>query len=207
MTDQKKMISPDSFQMTLGDRLLFLRSWLRNPSQVGAIAPSGRALTRLMTARITAADSPVIELGPGTGAFTRALLARGIPEHRLALVEADPAFARTLKYQFPTARHLPMDAAHLGQMDALFHAEPAGAVISGLPLLSIPLHKATAILEAAFSHHLRTDGTFYQFTYGPRFPLPAWVLEHLGLQARRVGFALVNMPPAAVYCIQRRVGS
>jgi phosphatidylethanolamine/phosphatidyl-N-methylethanolamine N-methyltransferase len=84
--------TPDSSGPALGERLLFWRSWLRNPSRVGAIAPSGRALARLMTARITAADWPVIELGPGTGTFTRALLARGVPEHRLALVEADPAF-------------------------------------------------------------------------------------------------------------------
>jgi phosphatidylethanolamine/phosphatidyl-N-methylethanolamine N-methyltransferase len=97
-----------------------------------------------------------------------------------------------------------MDAAHLGRMDALFHNETAGAVVSGLPLLSIPAKKAAMILEGAFSRHLRAGGAFYQFTYGPCFPLPPRVLEHLGLQASRVGFVLANMPPAAVYCIRRR---
>ena len=157
-----------------------------------------------MTGHVTAADSPVIELGPGTGTFTRALLARGVPEHKLALVEADQAFARTLRCNFPYARHLTMDAARLGQVEALFHQEAAGAVISGLPLLSIPVKQAESILEGVFSRHLRPDGVFYQFTYGLRFPLPAAVMERLGLQALRIGYVLANMPPAGVYCIRRR---
>ena len=60
--------------MALTENLSFLRAWLRAPHRVGALAPSGPALARLMTAQINALDGPVIELGPGTGAFTRALL-------------------------------------------------------------------------------------------------------------------------------------
>ena len=49
-----------------------------------------------MTTHVNHLDGPVIELGPGTGVFTRALLARGVPTHRLALIEADPVFASAL---------------------------------------------------------------------------------------------------------------
>jgi phospholipid N-methyltransferase len=186
----------------MSDRRLFLRSWLQNPLRVGAVAPSGRALAELMTGAITPADCPIIELGPGTGAFTRALLARGIPEHRLVLIEADATFARTLQERFPAARVLTMDAAMLGHASGFLGDEQAGAVVSGLPLASMPAAKTAAIIEGAF-RHIRADGAFYQFTYLPRCPIRRPALQRLGLEARRAGIALANVPPAIVYCIRR----
>lgn len=186
----------------MGDQRLFLRSWLQNPWRVGAVAPSGRVLAELITGDITPEDCPIIELGPGTGAFTRALLARGVPEHRLALVEADSTFARTLQERFPSARILTMDAAMLGHAGGFLGDEQAGAVVSGLPLASMPQAKALAIIEGAF-RHLRPDGVFYQFTYLPRGPISPRALGRLGLEARRAGIAFANVPPALVYSIRR----
>jgi phospholipid N-methyltransferase len=76
-------------------------------------------------------------------------------------------------------------------------------VVSGLPLLSMPPDQVAAIVQGVFERQLRAGGMFYQFTYGPRCPLPATLLDRLNLQARRVGSALLNLPPAAVYCISR----
>lgn len=190
--------------MLMSDSLAFLRAWLHNPKAIGAVMPSGAALARLMTAHVSQLGGPVIELGPGTGVLTRALLARGVPPHRLALVESDPHFADALARRHPQATLLRMDAAHLGQTDSLFGDERACAVVSGLPLLSMPKAQVAAIIQGVFARQLRSDGMFYQFTYGPRCPLPASLLEQLGLQATRVGSALLNLPPAAVYCISRR---
>src|SRR5487761_1653071 len=100
--------------MALNDTLSFLRAWLRDPRGIGAVTPSGAALARLMTAHVSQLDGPVIELGPGTGALTRALLARGVLPHRLALIEADPHFADALAKRYPNATILRMDAARLG---------------------------------------------------------------------------------------------
>jgi phosphatidylethanolamine/phosphatidyl-N-methylethanolamine N-methyltransferase len=186
---------------TLGDTVLFLRSALRDPSRVGAVVPSGRALANLITTDLTSFSEPVIELGPGTGAFTQALIARGVPEDRLALIEADPAFAHTLRARFPRARVLAMDATDLERLADLFH-EPAGAVVSGLPLLSMPIGKVASILRGAF-RHLRTGGTLYQFTYVPRCPVPWQVRQDLELEATRVGAAWANLPPAFVYRLRR----
>jgi phosphatidylethanolamine/phosphatidyl-N-methylethanolamine N-methyltransferase len=191
--------------MALNDTLSFLRAWLRDPRGIGAVTPSGAALARLMTAHVSQLDGPVIELGPGTGALTRALLARGVLPHRLALIEADPHFADALAKRYPKATILRMDAARLGDTESLFGDELACAVVSGLPLLSMPASQVAAIVQGVFERQLRSDGMFYQFTYGPRCPLPTALLKRLNLQAHRVGSALLNLPPAAVYRISRRV--
>jgi phosphatidylethanolamine/phosphatidyl-N-methylethanolamine N-methyltransferase len=190
--------------MPLNDTLDFLRAWLRDPRGIGAVTPSGAALARLMTSHVSELDGPVIELGPGTGALTRALLARGLPPHRLALIEADPHFAEALSRRYPQTKILRMDAAQLGHTDSLFGDERACAVVSGLPLLSMPASQVAAIVQGVFEQQLRAGGMFYQFTYGMRCPLPVTLLQRLNLQAQRVGSALLNLPPAAVYRISRR---
>jgi phosphatidylethanolamine/phosphatidyl-N-methylethanolamine N-methyltransferase len=188
--------------MWVSDLGSFVRAWMADPLRVAAIVPSSRALAQMITAEITAASAPVIELGPGTGVFTRQLLARGIPEERLALVEYGSAFVQLLVYRFPAARVVWMDAAQLSTV-CLFGGERAGAVVSGLPFLSMTPKQVLIILAEAFGY-LRHDGAFYQFTYGLACPVPRVVLDRLGLESVRVGRALVNVPPAAVYRIRRR---
>jgi len=189
--------------MSLNDSVAFLRAWLRAPRSIGAVMPSGPALAKLMTDQVSQLGGPVIELGPGTGVLTRALLARGVPPHRLRLIETDPHFAAALSRRYPHITTLRMDAAELGQTESLFGEELACAVVSGLPLLSMPADQVAAIIQGVFERQLRHDGMFYQFTYGPHCPLPASLLNRLGLQAQRVGNALLNLPPAAVYRISR----
>ncbi|MCW8808010.1 MAG: phospholipid methyltransferase [Rhodanobacter sp.] len=190
--------------MLFSDTLSFMRAWLRAPRSIGALTPSGASLARLMTTHVNHLDGPVIELGPGTGVFTRALLARGVPTHRLALIEADPEFARALVRRYPGANVISMDAAQLGQTQPLFGDERASAVISGLPLLSMPAAQVAAIIRGVFEQQLHANGAFYQFTYGPRCPLPRQLLEQLDLEAVHIGRVLLNLPPASVYRIGRR---
>lgn len=191
--------------MSLNDTMHLLRAWLRDPRSVGALAPSGPALARLMTAHVDHAHGPVIELGPGTGVFTRALLERGLPGHRLVLVETDAVLASTLAQRYPHARVLRMDAARLGRSSSLFGDERASAVISGLPLLSIPADKVEAIVEGVFERQLQDGGALYQFTYGLRCPVPRALRQRLGLEAERIGGAWLNLPPAWVWRIRQRI--
>ena len=95
-----------------------------------------------------------------------------------------------------------MDASQLGNCD-LFPGATVGAVVSGLPLLSMSTRKVMSILSGAFSH-VRPAGSFYQFTYGLRCPVPRPILDRLGLKATRTGATVRNIPPAAVYRITRR---
>lgn len=184
------------------DRLRFARSWLADPLRVAAIAPSGASLARLITREIGPAQAPVLELGPGTGVFTRALLDRGMEQADLTLIEYGPDFAALLRTRFPQARVVEADAARLAGLD-LFHDRRAGVVVSGLGLLSMRPRAVLAILSGAFAC-LRPAGAFYQFTYGPRCPVPRPILDRLGLKAVRIGGTLANLPPASVYRITRR---
>ena len=187
------------------DAVSFLLSWLASPRRVGAIAPSSDALARLITSEITPASGPIIELGPGTGVFTSQILQKGIRPEDLMLIEHGSEFATLLQNRFPGVRVVWMDAASLGAA-RLAEDGSVGAIVSGLPLLIIPPRKVVAILSGAF-RYLRPNGTFYQFTYGPRFPVPQRILDRLGLSAVPIGRTLRNLPPAAVYRLTRRAGT
>lgn len=188
--------------MSAADILPFFRAWVRNPLGVAAVAPSGPAISSLMVQEITADTGPVIELGPGTGVFTHALLKRGVRQQDLTLVEYGSEFIPLLQRRFPGARVLWMDAAWLWR-ERLFEGAPVGAVVSGLGLLIMPPEKVTTILDAAF-RYLRADGAFYQITYGPRCPVSDAILDRLDLQASCIGQTFRNLPPASVYRISRR---
>jgi phosphatidylethanolamine/phosphatidyl-N-methylethanolamine N-methyltransferase len=178
----------------------FFRAWLRDPLRVASVTPSSEALAQVMTRELE--DGPILELGPGTGAFTRAILARGIAEEHLTLIESEARFAALLGRHFPLARIVGIDAAHLAHHD-LFEGAPLAAVISGLPVLSMPDDKVADILAGAFAH-LREGGAFYQFTYTFVCPIRRRVLDRLGLAAEPSGWTVRNLPPAKVYRITRR---
>ena len=186
----------------VADAMRFIRAGLMRPRQIGALLPSGTALARLITSEIRPASGRVIEFGPGTGVFTRALIDRGVRERDLTLVEANEHFAPALRRAFPEAKLLQRDAARLAASD-LMGVEPVHAVVSGLPLLNMPLRKVFAIVATAFGH-LGAGGALYQFTYGRRCPIPRAILERLGLKAVVIGRAVRNVPPATVYRISRR---
>ena len=178
----------------------FFNQWISSPKAVASVVPSSRRLARLMTSHIDGNTGPVIELGPGTGVFTRALIERGVCEDRLALVELNPIFAEDLRERFPGARVLCMSAADLAGKK-LFE-QKAGAVISGLGLLNMPRGVVAEIIEGVFDQ-LRAGGSLYQFTYGPTCPLPPEMFGRFNLQSQRVGRTRRNIPPATVYRIYR----
>lgn len=188
--------------MSASDIVKFARAWIRAPLRIGAVFPSGAALSRLITCEIGPDTGPIVELGPGTGVFTSALLARGVHPSDLTLIEADPDFVRLLQFRFPGVRVLCADASKLNELDA---SRLAGAIVSGLPLLAMAPDAVIGIMTGSFAL-LRPGGSFYQFTYGPRCPVPRPVLDRLGLDAARVGWTFRNFPPASVYRICRRSG-
>ena len=188
-----------------GDFLPFFRAWIADPLRVASVMPSGAGLAALITSEVSAQTGPVLELGPGTGVFTRALIDRGVHQRDLTLIEFGADFAGLLSNRFPEARVVQADAARLRQ-HRLFDTPRVGAVVSGLPVLSMPARKVMSILAGAFSY-LRPGGAFYQFTYGLRCPISRAILDRLGLKAVKLGSTRRNLPPATVYRITRRPSS
>jgi phosphatidylethanolamine/phosphatidyl-N-methylethanolamine N-methyltransferase len=180
--------------MMSSDFSLFVGQVLRRPHQVVALAPSSRHLCAEMAAEIDPAGGPVIELGAGTGTITQAILDRGVAPEDLHCIEINPDFCDRLSAQFPDINVHQMSAGDLGCLAVV----GAQAVISGLPLLSMPLALQRDILRGAFQR-LRPGGSYVQFTYGPKPPAARAVREELGLAWTVSDKIWWNMPPARVY--------
>ncbi|GIX30854.1 MAG: methyltransferase [Porticoccaceae bacterium] len=180
---------------------LFLRKWLRDPLSIAAVAPSSPALAAAMARAVPPGPGTVVELGGGTGAITRALLERG---EAPVVVERDADFCALLTRRFPTCRVLKGDALALGALLAGAGVEPpVKAVISGLPLLSMPAAFQLRLLAQAFAV-LEPGAPFVQFSYGLASPLKERVRRRLGLEAASIAHIWRNLPPARVWAFRRR---
>lgn len=185
--------------------LTFLRHWLRDPVKMASVTPSGRQLAGLMVAQLPPGCERVVEVGAGTGVFTRALLGAGIQPSRLLVVEINPGLAEFLRDRFVDVAVACADARHLDALaneHGLLADGKLDAVVSGLGMLSMTSNLRCEILRAAFNV-LGDEGRFIQFTYGPFSPVRQREREALGLRVRRAGFALRNLPPANVFVYQR----
>lgn len=178
----------------------FFSAFLAEPRKIGAIVPSGGRLARLMTSEIEPLAGKVLELGPGTGVFTQALLERGLPARDLTLVELETRFIAPLQQRFPDVTILQRDARELAACKVELGSQ--AAIVSGLPFRNMPVEVISAIVGGAFSL-LERGGAFYQFTYGHACSIPSDVLDQLGLRAERLGRVRLNIPPANVFRISR----
>jgi phosphatidylethanolamine/phosphatidyl-N-methylethanolamine N-methyltransferase len=183
------------------DLIVFIKSWRANPSQIGAIAPSSAGLAKLITSEINESCGEILELGPGTGVFTKAILEKIKDPKKLTLVEYDSAMVELLSQRFPNVRIINMDAALLVEND-IFENRKIDAVISGMPLLLFPPEVLTKVLQGIFTY-LKPNCAYYQFTYSPFCPIPKDIMTKLGLEAKRIGFVIGNIPPASVFKITK----
>ncbi|MBL9047346.1 MAG: methyltransferase type 12 [Tabrizicola sp.] len=182
----------------MNDLALFCRKLWCNGRQISAVAPSSRFLAAAMAEGLGPRTGPVVEFGPGTGQLTRGILEAGVAPSDLTLFELDPDFVAHLRQTFPgvTVHHLGADRA------AEVVAPGVGAVVSGLPLLSMPVAVREAIVGAAFAI-LAPGAPMSQFTYGPNPPLPPEAMERLGLRVEPGRKVWANLPPARVYRFYR----
>jgi phosphatidylethanolamine/phosphatidyl-N-methylethanolamine N-methyltransferase len=184
------------------DLALFLSRWIRAPLRIGALAPSSPHLGREMARAIDArAATLVVELGGGTGRITRALLDAGVAPEKLIVIENDEALASLLRVRFPQLRIILGDARDILSLLAPLGISHASAVVSGLPLLSMPHDVQQRIVEQAFAL-MGEDGTFVQFTYGPVSPVMG--RARVGLIAEVTGRVWRNFPPASVWRYRRQ---
>jgi phosphatidylethanolamine/phosphatidyl-N-methylethanolamine N-methyltransferase len=157
-------------------------------------------LARTM-ARYVDADTtrPVIELGPGTGPVTEALIEHGVDPARLVLVEFNPTFCRMLRGKFPQATVVQGDAYNLRRALGKVLYEPAAAVVSGLPLVTKPMITRLRLFSDAFAV-MADNCPFIQFTYAVMPPIPT---DFNGVSAECSDLIWMNLPPARVWVYRR----
>jgi phosphatidylethanolamine/phosphatidyl-N-methylethanolamine N-methyltransferase len=174
---------------------LFFRSLLLNPKAMGALAPSSPRLSHLMASSVDSANSPVLEIGAGTGAITRALLERNLDPERLLIIERDPYLAAFLHHEFPGVRVHCGDAMHLSRILSKESIGQVKTVVSSLPLRNLPRVDRIRHVRAMVSA-LALDGQLIQYTYAAGCPIPS---HRLGLEAECLGRVWRNLPPASVW--------
>jgi phosphatidylethanolamine/phosphatidyl-N-methylethanolamine N-methyltransferase len=172
---------------------------MARPKNIGAIAPSSRGLARAMARQIDPdRPGPVLELGPGTGVITEAILARGITPGRLTLVEYDHDMAGFLAGRFEGVDVINGDAFDLSRTLGPKAGQSFSAIVSGLPLLNVPLARRQRYLEGV-CRLLSPGAPFIQFSYGVQPP----VMPPPGYSIMRAALIWANLPPARVWVYRK----
>ncbi len=163
---------------------------------MGAVTPSGKILARTMASYVDPRiPGPVIELGPGTGPVTDALIRRGVAQDRLVLIEYNPEFCQLLKRRFPKATIIQGDAYDLKETLSGILKEPGAATVSSLPLFTKPMDQRLELLETAQAM-MHPGAPFIQFTYAVVPPIPARSQSYKARASNRIWR---NLPPARVW--------
>lgn len=183
----------------LADNLRFLRALVARPKNIGAVLPSSAALARAIARQIDPAmPGPVLELGPGTGVVTHALLARGIAPQRLTAIEFDADFAAGIASRYAGVHVIQGDAFDLNRTLAGHDGAAFAAIVSGLPLLNFPMARRRALIDGALAR-LAPGAPLIQFSYGTHAP----VVPPSGYAVVRAAFIWANIPPARVWVYRK----
>jgi len=183
-------------KLRLDDEVRFLSTWLQSPIKTGALSPSSPALAKAMAAEIDpSVPGPVVEIGPGTGPVTEAILARGIAPQRLVLVEFNREFCALLRKRFPGVTVIEGDGYALADTLGDTAGKPLAAVISSLPLMTRPMPVRLRTLVAGL-RLLRRGAPFVQFTYAMTAPIPPRPSRFTITASPRIW---MNLPPARVW--------
>jgi phosphatidylethanolamine/phosphatidyl-N-methylethanolamine N-methyltransferase len=189
---------------TLKDRfyeeLRFFKGWMRKPGEVGAVKPTGREAARAMACYIpVGTDLPVLELGPGTGVITQAILDRGISPDQLVSIEFNRDFYEYLLPRFPGVRLIHGDALRAEDLIAATGFTQFSAVISAVPLLNLPKSERVGLIRSSLGR-VAEDGPFVQISYGPRPPTPSLAGTYRVVAGEWI---VKNVPPAKIFVYRR----
>jgi len=182
------------------DELKFFRGWMDKPKAVGSIVPTSSVTSKRMASVIDIGSGlPVLEIGPGTGVITKAILARGVRPENLYTVEYSANFVRHLRRLYPAVNVIEGDAFNLAdtlgdRRDTIFDC-----AISAVPLLNFPVWRRIAYLEGLLEH-IPAGRPVVQLTYGPLSPVPAGKGDYT---VKHFDFIMRNIPPAHLWIYRR----
>lgn len=188
----------------MGAKINFLREYFSDPGAIGAVAPSSRILaSRMLDGISLESATTVVELGPGTGAFTSGILKRISPDAKFIAIEKNPVFLAELRQRFGHIEIIEGDAENLVHLLHHRGIEAVDVVVSGLPWAAFPETVQESILSEVHDI-LAPKGRFVTFAYGGMHLLPRarafrHLLEALFGQVERTPLAWRNLPPAFAY--------
>ena len=174
----------------------FLKGLMKKPRQVGAIAPTSESAARHIASLIPIQSGlPVVELGPGTGAMTKAILERGLPPERLVSIEFTADFLDPLKREYPGVNFIHGDAFDIENVLEDYTGQKFAGVIGAIPLLNFPMQSRKALVSR-YLERVADNGPFAQICYGVRPPVQA---VPGSFSAERSRWFFRNMPPVAIW--------
>ena len=184
----------------VNEGLGFFRAWLKAPKTVGSVWPTGAPMARKMASVIDLSSGlPVLEIGPGTGTITKAILESGLAPGLLWSVEYSKPFADSLRRKFPSIHVIEGDAFNLGKTLGEQGKAVFDSAISALPLLNFPLATRIAFVEDVLNR-LPAGRPLIQFSYGPKAPVGPGLGDYA---LKRMGMVLRNVPPAQLWIYSR----
>lgn len=188
--------------------VLFFGKFITSPKTIGAIAPSSPALARLIVDLAGVKNArTVLELGPGTGAFTKVISAHLAPDAHFIAIEANPTLAVVLRKKMPAVRTVAGSAEHIRRIMNTYHLTEADCIVSGLPWAAFDSGLQDRILTAA-RDILRPGGKFTTFSYIHAQPMRQakrfrQLLEKTFRTVEKSPVVWKNLPPAFVYCCEK----
>ncbi|MDO1580766.1 phospholipid N-methyltransferase PmtA [Rhizobium oryzicola] len=182
------------------EEIRFFKGWMDGPKRVGAILPTSGVTARRMASVINPQSGlPVLELGPGTGIITKAILERGVAPEKLVSIEFSTDFYQHLVKTFHSVRFINGDAFDLQNTLGDFKDSQFDAVISAIPLLSFPMERRIALLEDLLNR-MPHGRPVMQITYGPVSPIIAQPDRY---RIKHYDFVVRNIPPAQLWTYAR----
>jgi phosphatidylethanolamine/phosphatidyl-N-methylethanolamine N-methyltransferase len=178
------------------DEIRFIKGMISTPKTVGAIMPtSARMANRMASIIDTGSGLPVLELGPGTGVITKAILDKGVKPENLVSVEYSSDFVRHLRGKYPGVNFINGDAFSLAETLQNYRGQQFDCVISGIPLLNFPMHQRVKLMEDLLKL-IPVGRPIVQFSYGPVSPV---VARPDSYQIKHFDFIVRNIPPAQIW--------
>ena len=182
------------------EEIRFFKGWIDGPKSVGAILPTSGVTARRMASVINPASGlPVLELGPGTGIITKAIVQRGVAPGNVISIEYSTDFYQHLKRTIPDVHFINGAAFDLDRTLGERKDEKFDAVISAIPMLSFPMEKRIALLEDLLDR-MPPGRPVVQITYSPVSPIDA---RPDRFQIKHLDFVVRNIPPAQLWAYSR----
>lgn len=188
------------FEKKFDEEIRFFKGMMDRPKTTGSIIPTSSVTARKMASVIDLQSGlPVLELGPGTGAITKAILARGLPPERLVAVEYSTDFYQHLQRTYPGVRLINGDAFDIEKTLGDLKDLTFDCVISAVPLLNFPMQDRIKMLESLLDR-LPAGRPVMQISYGAVSPIIAQPDRY---HIQHFDFIVRNIPPAQLWIYRR----